>query len=63
MRTLERDGLVQREIYASGPARVECCLAPPRREPVATVISIRMWAGDHMALIESARAEFDSRTG
>jgi DNA-binding HxlR family transcriptional regulator len=63
LRTLERDGLVRREIYASVPPRVDYSLTPVGASLSETIVGIRKWAYANMDTIESARAEFDSRTG
>jgi DNA-binding HxlR family transcriptional regulator len=63
LRTLERDGLVRREIYASVPPRVDYSLTPVGASLSETIVGIRIWAYANMDTIESARAEFDSRTG
>jgi DNA-binding HxlR family transcriptional regulator len=61
LRNLERDGLVQREVYAAVPARVEYSLTPLGRSLSGRIAAIRSWAYDHMDTIEAARAAFDSR--
>jgi DNA-binding HxlR family transcriptional regulator len=63
LRTLERDGLVRREIYASVPPRVDYSLTALGASLSDTVIAIRSWAYANMDTIESARAEFDARAG
>jgi DNA-binding HxlR family transcriptional regulator len=63
LRTLERDGLVRREIYASVPPRVDYSLTPLGASLSESIIGIRRWAYANMDTIEGARAEFDSRAG
>lgn len=63
VRTLERDGLVRREIYASVPPRVDYSLTPLGASLSKSIVGLRMWAYANMDTIESARAEFDARTG
>lgn len=61
LRTLERDGLVHREIYASVPPKVEYSLTPLGASLSETIAAIRSWAYGHMDQIDAARADFDSR--
>jgi DNA-binding HxlR family transcriptional regulator len=61
LRTLERDGLVRREIFASVPPRVDYSLTPLGASLSESIIGIRTWAYANMDTIEGARAEFDSR--
>jgi len=61
LRTLERDGLVQRTVYASVPPKVEYKLTPLGASLSATIAAIRTWAYTHMDQIESARVNFDTR--
>jgi DNA-binding HxlR family transcriptional regulator len=62
LRTLEREGLVHRDIYASVPPRVDYTLTPLGRSLSETIVGIRTWAYANMDTIENARAEFDART-
>jgi DNA-binding HxlR family transcriptional regulator len=63
VRTLERDGLVRREIYASVPPRVDYSLTPLGASLSESVVAIRLWAYANMDSIENARAQFDARAG
>ena len=59
LRTLERDGLVERKVFASVPPRVEYSLSPLGTSLCERIAAIRTWAYDHMGDIESARDLFD----
>ena len=61
LRVLERDGLVQREVYASVPPKVEYALTALGRSLTVRIATIRAWAYNNMDAIEDARAAFDSR--
>ncbi len=63
LRTLERDGLVHREVWASVPPRVEYSLTPLGASLSETIAPIRAWAYANMEKIDGARAAFDTRTG
>jgi DNA-binding HxlR family transcriptional regulator len=63
LRALERDGLVTRTVYASVPPKVEynlTSMGATLSEPVAV---IRIWAYEHMDLINEARTRFDADAG
>jgi DNA-binding HxlR family transcriptional regulator len=57
LRTLEREGLVQREIYASVPPRVDYTLTPLGRSLSETIVGIRSWAYANMDTIENAHRQ------
>lgn len=61
LRTLERDGLVERTVYASVPPKVEYSLTPLGHGLADRVSAIRAWAYDNIDQIEDARVEFDRR--
>ncbi len=61
LRALERDGLVNRKVYAEVPPRVEyrlTRLGRSLREPIATV---RRWAETHIGSVLAARERADRR--
>jgi DNA-binding HxlR family transcriptional regulator len=59
LRTLERDGLVTRTVYASVPPKVEYSLTQLGADLSEPVAAIRIWAYRHMDQIERAREDFD----
>lgn len=61
LRALERDGLVQRDVFASVPPRVDYSLTPLGASLSDSIAAIRDWAYAHMDTIEAARSEFDAR--
>lgn len=61
LRTLEREGLVSRTVYASVPPKVEYALTPLGTGLSTAIAAIRGWAYANIAAIESARLDFDSR--
>jgi DNA-binding HxlR family transcriptional regulator len=63
LRLLERDGLINREVFPSVPPRVEYTLTPLGQSLSGRVAAIREWAYDNMATIQSARTDFDVRAG
>ncbi|RMI35124.1 transcriptional regulator [Nocardia stercoris] len=61
LRNLERDGMVERRVYATVPATVEYELTPMGHSLCAAVSALRGWAYDHMDDIAAAQAHFDAR--
>jgi DNA-binding HxlR family transcriptional regulator len=62
LRSLERDGLVLREVYAEVPPRVEYELTPLGRRFMQPVRQLAMWLQANWAAIKSARDTFDGRS-
>jgi DNA-binding HxlR family transcriptional regulator len=62
LRTLERDGLVDRVVHPSVPPRVEYSLTPLGQSLCGPIAEIRRWAYAHMDDIEEARGRFDAGT-
>ncbi|AMM31331.1 DNA binding protein [Sinomonas atrocyanea] len=60
LRTLERDGLVSRAVFAEVPVRVEYTLTPLGRSLLAPLEAVRAWAESHAATILEAREAFDT---
>lgn len=61
LRTLERDGLVSRHIYAEVPPRVEYALTPLGRTLLEPLDAVRLWAEANAARILAARDEYDEQ--
>ncbi|GAB2607811.1 hypothetical protein GCM10027168_45970 [Streptomyces capparidis] len=59
LRTLERDGLVDRRVYPTVPPRVEYELTPLGHEAGRLTVLIGEWALTHADRIVAARAAFD----
>ena len=62
LRTLERDGLVARAVFAEVPVRVEYRLTPLGESLLGPLDSIREWAESHARKILDARDTFDAAT-
>ncbi|AZM44477.1 transcriptional regulator [Streptomyces sp. WAC 06738] len=60
LRTLERDGLVDRKVYPTVPPRVEYTLTEPGRALRATVDAMCGWTQQYLGHIEDARSRFDA---
>jgi DNA-binding HxlR family transcriptional regulator len=61
LRSLERDGLVTRTIYAEVPPRVEYQVTELGRTLSDPVLRLAMWAADHQDAITANRVAFDQR--
>lgn len=61
LRSLERDGLVSREVTLAVPVRVEYSLTPLGRTLVVPLGALRSWAVEHYAGVEAAREQYDAR--
>jgi DNA-binding HxlR family transcriptional regulator len=59
LRSLERDGLVDRTVYPVVPPRVEYNLTAIGKDLLVAVTPIIQWATTHLADIEEARARYD----
>jgi DNA-binding HxlR family transcriptional regulator len=59
LRQLERDGLVERHVYARVPARVEYELSPVGEHLLAALVPLAGWGLEHQADVSSAREHFD----
>lgn len=63
LRSLERDGLVNRQIYAEVPPRVEYSLTPLGETLVKPLAAIRDWAETHIESVAIAQSKYDDRQG
>ena len=61
LRSLERDGLITRKIYAEVPPRVEYELTILGQSLLQQIIGLAQWASGSMEEIVSARMEYDSK--
>ena len=59
LRSLERDGLVTRTIYAEVPPRVEYRMTEMGLTLSEPVLRLAMWAADHQDAIKVHRVAFD----
>ncbi|MEU1624954.1 helix-turn-helix domain-containing protein [Streptomyces sp. NPDC020096] len=60
LRTLERDGIVDRTPYATVPPRVEYNLTPAGRELQTVVHGFCHWTRHHLDHVVTARRTFDT---
>src|SRR5215813_547352 len=63
LRSLERDGLVTRTIYAEVPPRVEYALTPLGRTLIQPLAALRHWAESNIETVEAAQEEYDRKHG
>lgn len=61
LRTLERDGMVSRQVLPLAPPQVEYALTDVGRSLNETLMSLRHWAANHQPAVRTARARFDAR--
>jgi DNA-binding HxlR family transcriptional regulator len=59
LRQLERDGLVERHVYARVPARVEYELSAAGQHLLVALIPLAGWGLEHQSEVFNAREEFD----
>ncbi|KAA0018459.1 winged helix-turn-helix transcriptional regulator [Antrihabitans cavernicola] len=59
LRSLERDGLVAREVFPTVPVTVEYTLTPLGASLCDAVAVLRTWAYEHIDELETARAKFE----
>jgi DNA-binding HxlR family transcriptional regulator len=59
LRQLERDGLVERHVYARVPARVGYELSPAGAELLAALVPLAGWGVEHRAEVFAAREQYD----
>ena len=60
LRGLERNGLVQRNVFAQVPPRVEYALTPLGRTLCEPLVAIRLWAEAHREETHAARIAYDA---
>jgi DNA-binding HxlR family transcriptional regulator len=59
LRSLERDGLVDRHVYAEVPVRVEYSLTTLGWSATELLMALADWADEHMPDVEEARSRYD----
>ena len=59
LRQLERDGLIERHVFARVPARVGYELSPAGQDLVAALAPLAGWGVEHRADLFAAREQFD----
>jgi DNA-binding HxlR family transcriptional regulator len=62
LRKLERDGLVERQVYPVIPPKVEYSLTSLGRTLIEPLRAICKWAEVHLVELEQARGRYHSRT-
>ncbi|MFE3653171.1 winged helix-turn-helix transcriptional regulator [Streptomyces sp. NPDC057579] len=62
LRTLERDGLVERTVTPAVPVRVDYALTPLGKGLLPVMQAIKNWAEDNMDEVLAARTHYDSQT-
>jgi DNA-binding HxlR family transcriptional regulator len=60
LRSLERDGLVSRDVTPSVPVRVDYELTDLGRSLQQTMLVLKGWAEDNMDRVEAARTAYDA---
>ena len=58
LRSLERDGLVERHVYAEVPVRVEYSLTALGWSATELLIALADWADEHVGEVEEARGRY-----
>jgi DNA-binding HxlR family transcriptional regulator len=61
LRTLERDGMVERTVTASVPVRVDYALTPLGASLVTVIAHLKGWAEQHMPDVLNSRRRYDRR--
>ena len=60
LRSLERDGLVNRSVAVTVPPQVTYTLTPLGESLANAITHIRTWAYGHINAVETARADYDA---
>ena len=61
LRTLERDGLVDRTVTASVPVRVDYELTPLGETLVPVIVALKQWSEGSIEQVLAARQDYDLR--
>lgn len=59
LRTLERDGLIDREVTASVPVRTDYELTPVGRSLLPVIFAMKEWAEENMDAVATSRQHHD----
>lgn len=59
LKSLERDGLVRREAFATVPVTVEYSLTDLGRTLASTVQALTLWAERHIGAVQEAQRRYD----
>jgi DNA-binding HxlR family transcriptional regulator len=59
LKSLVRDGLVSRTVYAEVPVRIEYALTPLGRSLTGPLFALYEWTDEHIAEVRAAREEHD----
>jgi DNA-binding HxlR family transcriptional regulator len=62
LRELERDGIINRRVYASVPPKVEYSLTPLGETLISLLDAVRGWAEGHIGALLQAQQAFDQRS-
>jgi DNA-binding HxlR family transcriptional regulator len=63
LKSLERDGLVRRQVFDEMPIRVEYSLTPLGRSLTVPLFAIWEWSDAHFGAVLEARGTSDARSG
>jgi DNA-binding HxlR family transcriptional regulator len=63
LKSLERDGLVRRRVFAETPVRVEYSLTPLGRSLTGPLFALCEWAEEHLDHVVETRRDYDVRNG
>jgi DNA-binding HxlR family transcriptional regulator len=61
LKTLERDGMVSRTVYATKPPQVEYALTALGHSLAEPVVQLGRWARAHISAIHAHRAQYDAK--
>ncbi|WP_245622307.1 winged helix-turn-helix transcriptional regulator [Devosia epidermidihirudinis] len=61
LRSLERDGIVSRRVYASVPPKVEYTLTPLGQSLAGIVESLRVWSESNIEVVLASQQTYDAR--
>lgn len=61
LRSLERDGLISRELTPGVPPRVDYELTDLGRSLLAPIHALKCWAEQHMPEVQRSREDYDAR--